>query len=190
MRLKQLQYMLDVYIAAHFHRISLGINLVMVHKLLIFYRVEKNFCNDVKIWFRLLLLICIFNSAWCRFDQIFHVEGWQRTTFAKSEIELELTGRAYPPVDQLIAFLTLPLQLLTTVNLATELYCFVTSPAYHSPFSRIVQNKFSWSSIAMSHPLPWLTFSRIISNKNYLGALLLCHVSPSSSISLTWFQTG
>ena len=49
MRLKQLQYMLDVYTAAHFHRISLGINLVMVHKLLIFYRVEKNFCNDVKI---------------------------------------------------------------------------------------------------------------------------------------------
>ena len=28
MRLKQLQYMLDVYTAAHFHRISLGINLV------------------------------------------------------------------------------------------------------------------------------------------------------------------
>ena len=104
MRLKQLQYMLDVYTAAHFHRISLGINLVMVHKLLIFYRVEKNFCNDVKIWFRLLLLICIFNSVRCRFDQIFHVEGWQRRTFAKSEIELELTGRAYPPVDQLIAF--------------------------------------------------------------------------------------
>ena len=86
--------------------------------------------------------------------------------------------------------LALPLQLLTTVNLPTELYCFVTSPAYHSPFSRIIQNKFSWSSIAMSHPLPWLTFSRIISNKSYLGALLLCHVSPSSSISLTWFQTG
>ena len=104
MRLKQLQYMLDVYTVAHFHRISLGINLVMVHKLLIFYRVEKNFCNDVKIWFRLLLLICIFNSVRCRFDQIFHVEGWQRTTFVKSEIELELTGRAYPPVDQLIAF--------------------------------------------------------------------------------------
>ena len=186
MRLKKLQYMLDVYIAAHFHRISLGINFVMVHKLLIFYRVEKNFCNDVKIWFRLLLLICIFNSVRCRFDQIFHVEGWQRTTFAKSEIELELTGRAYPPVDQLIAFW---LCRCNCWQLWTFQQNFIALSLYHSPFSRIIQNKFSWSSIAMSHPLPWLTFSRIISNKSYLGALLLCHVFPSSSISLTWFQT-
>ena len=138
----------------------------MAHKLLVFYRMEKKLLQRCQDLIQIAGIdMYIFNLVRCRFDQIFHVEGWQRTTFAKSEIELELTGRAYPPVDQLIAFW------LCRCN-CWQLWTF--------------QQNF----IALSLPLLTILHSPELFKISFLGALLLCHVSPSSSISLTWFQTG